>query len=833
MKIIDWYLADQPSKRKQLISSDGIGRSETVLNHLRSSGNNSKLDIVVVSSAQPSANQLEPFLSYVHHKYNNPDSSTPQLKLLLNEFKSGCRPASKCTSDNLLKATEYVIEMIKATASMLNAFKQTHTDLCGESHASLCDEVMNSSLFYSVLRDQVQNTNAFISMDKLNFTLNFNSFGGVVSDSTKPAYTLNHLHRVGGNLTYENVASYFHNGSWLPRLESRLKSHCITDCADCALNRPPYVFRKRRSPFIIVGTGPVHKSRNQYSCGDSLESTGFIRMEAFYYAVERINDITGIEFSTLFIDLCYAKIRAHRILTEIFHNTSAIRLLEIDGTEHVLSASHFAVFFGDSSSDISIILQTYLEPHNILQISYTSTSTYLSDPSRYPTFLRNVPSDRWQAELMINLVLKHGWDNVGLLHSDSAYGTTAANLIKEYAKQNNICISFLEKIELKTVKNVTLRMKAAGEQEKLPRPIFLVVERDRLQYIIGNISLYDSQWKTRGNFFIASETWGTNKEVIDGNYQYVYGSLTVSIDDRIHNWTGSETDINYFKEFVRKRTFENQYDNELFLKFWQQHFQCRLPNFNNPFSKECLPEKNLVDDRDEDELDFEDAVSKHIVGAGLSFAYAVRESIYGEQICSTKNNCSEVFFSKEGRDSLFRLVQTTKIPTQVREKSKTYLPFLVSREGRKNYKVYNIRDDQTFHLVYEVVDGKLIQKKKPLFYKNSEQQTVLNSPLWPGSNCLAGRASNDNPTTPAISPPRYSISKTALLATIIVLLVISIAAVILAAYGCFKLQMSSKLDLPAEHTEPTEPLYQGMLSLLNHMHFCNMLSEDQSSVHNI
>ena len=802
MNIIDWYLEDHPANFKQLILSDGVGRSEKLLSTLSSRRTSSKLDIAVLSPSQPSDKDLQPFLAYVRDKYINSEKGASDLAKSINEFKANCNTnPRRCTPDNILKATDYVIQMIQATVAVIHAFKQSHNSLCGESTVGLCDQLVDSQLFYHNIQSHLQKSNTFISLGKLNFTLDFNYLGELIPNVSQPIYSFSQLH--GGNLTYGQIASYHHKRSWLPRLPPKSVSRCATGCEKCALNRPPYVFKKNFSPFVIAGMGQVHKSKNQFECENEVESTGFIRMEAFYYAVEQIVNITGIEFSSLFIDPCYAKVRTQRILTTIFQFYSSISLYEIDGTQHVLSPNHIVIFIGGASSDSSIILQNYLGPHGIPQISYASTSVYLDDSLRYSTFLRNVPSDEMQARLVINLIKFHGWENVGLLHSRSAYGEKGANLVKKYAEQNNVCISFTEKIDLKAVKNISLKIKSRGEQGRLPRPIILFMEHELMGYLVGNISLYDMNWKRRGNFFIASETWGTNKEIVDGKNDYVKGTLTISLDDAIHNWTSSANGINYFQEFVRTQTFVNQYHNELFLKFWQQHFQCHLPTFINLYNKECENGTNLVDSDDSsssNQLDFEDAVSKHIVGAGLSFAYSVREAMYGERICFTSNDCADMFMSAQGRKDLFRLLLTTKIPPQIHHKSKTYLPILPSRDGRSNYKVFNIQGNQgEYRLVYEVVDGKLIEKATPLFYENDEQQTKFNSTLCPDCACSNGPDSL-YPTT--AQPNRYVLNPSVLLAIIIALLIIIFLTSMLVVYASCKLWRPADRSTPYQYVDP-------------------------------
>ena len=171
MNIIDWYLEDHPANFKQLILSDGVGRSEKLLSTLSSRRTSSKLDIAVLSPSQPSDKDLQPFLAYVRDKYINSEKGASDLAKSINEFKANCSTnPRRCTPDNILKATDYVIQMIQATVAVIHAFKQSHNSLCGESTVGLCDSLVDSQLFYHNIQSHLQKSNTFISLGKLNFT---------------------------------------------------------------------------------------------------------------------------------------------------------------------------------------------------------------------------------------------------------------------------------------------------------------------------------------------------------------------------------------------------------------------------------------------------------------------------------------------------------------------------------------------------------------------------------------------------------------------------------------------------------------------------------------
>ncbi|RWS26413.1 metabotropic glutamate receptor 1-like protein [Leptotrombidium deliense] len=65
-------------------------------------------------------------------------------------------------------------------------------------------------------------------------------------------------------------------------------------------------------------------------------------------------------------------------------------------------------------------VQNLLQLFNIPQIGYSATSRDLSEKNYYKYFLRVVPSDFYQAKVMIDLFLSNNWTYVSVLYTDVA-----------------------------------------------------------------------------------------------------------------------------------------------------------------------------------------------------------------------------------------------------------------------------------------------------------------------------------------------------------------------------------------------------------------------------
>lgn len=82
-------------------------------------------------------------------------------------------------------------------------------------------------------------------------------------------------------------------------------------------------------------------------------------------------------------------------------------------------------------------------PHCVLwQISYGATSDAFSDKETFPSFMRTVPSDRWQALAMVQLLNEFGWNWVSVVGSDDEYGQKGQQQFSSMANDASICVAY-------------------------------------------------------------------------------------------------------------------------------------------------------------------------------------------------------------------------------------------------------------------------------------------------------------------------------------------------------------------------------------------------------
>lgn len=194
--------------------------------------------------------------------------------------------------------------------------------------------------------------------------------------------------------------------------------------------------KARKDGDIIIGAlFPVHKAPHDTSvytrkCAEIWEQYGIHRIEMFLTTLEKINNdssiLPGVDLGYDIRDSCwYSPIALEQSIDFIKDSIASIDSLETNFTSRdrcaVDSDKPIAGLLGPGSSSNTIQVQNLLQLFEIPQIGYSATSMELSNKNLYEYFQRVVPSDDYQAQAMLDIVLKFNWTYVAAIYTDGEY----------------------------------------------------------------------------------------------------------------------------------------------------------------------------------------------------------------------------------------------------------------------------------------------------------------------------------------------------------------------------------------------------------------------------
>ena len=204
--------------------------------------------------------------------------------------------------------------------------------------------------------------------------------------------------------------------------------------------------------FVLGGLIPVHFEHKNFSggrCGDIRRDQW---VEAMLFAIDSVNaNETLLPNITLGFDIrdtCFSdKIGLDEAIDVIISGN----LLEVEEcTSTSMGSANASVttigIVGPGASRVSIPVANLGRLFQVLTVSFGSTSPKLSNRERYPFFYRTVPSDKFQAQAMIDLILHFNWTEISIIYVEDAYGVSLALELLNQAKANNVCIDVYKEI---------------------------------------------------------------------------------------------------------------------------------------------------------------------------------------------------------------------------------------------------------------------------------------------------------------------------------------------------------------------------------------------------
>uniref|UniRef100_A0A1I8J0Y6 G_PROTEIN_RECEP_F3_4 domain-containing protein n=1 Tax=Macrostomum lignano TaxID=282301 RepID=A0A1I8J0Y6_9PLAT len=400
---------------------------------------------------------------------------------------------------------------------------------------------------------------------------------------------------------------------------------------------------------------------------------------------------------------------------------------------------------GAPSSITSNHVASLLKLFDIPQISFFSTAPQLSNKNRFPYFLRTIPSDKYQAEAIVEIIKVFNWSYVSIVYEDSKYGREAFEELEKLFRLNNICPALVETLPRDS--------KLARVQDYYTKIERLVKHRSTFDGIgASGVVVFGSDQEV-GDFmsavrdlnctdkfsWIGSDGWGARPLVYKDNNERAWragqssrvgggrapecraGSPNlfggwkektqaglkreteklieetkfVSLKKIFNRVEGAVTvqplagPIKGFEDYFLNLTPANNKRNPWFAEFWEDYFECRVPGaedtpYNMEYKSDCPPGLRMT--RQDEKFAIEPQL-QFVSDAVMAFAVALKN--LKKKLCTAgvvRKSCIEQLATK-GSD----LLQELK---DVRFTGLTGMDFQFTKhssDGPPRYKILNFQ----------------------------------------------------------------------------------------------------------------------------------------------
>uniref|UniRef100_A0A4W6C081 G-protein coupled receptors family 3 profile domain-containing protein n=1 Tax=Lates calcarifer TaxID=8187 RepID=A0A4W6C081_LATCA len=289
----------------------------------------------------------------------------------------------------------------------------------------------------------------------------------------------------------------------------------------------------------------------------SLNFREFQFAQAMLFAIEEINNSTdllpGISLGYKMYDTCGSIARSVRVALALANGNE---ILPAPSDAPCTRSAQVQAIMGETSSSPCMAIATVIGPFHIPMISHFATCACLSDKTKYPSFLRTIPSDYYQSRALAQLVKHFGWTWVGAIRTNDDYGNNG------YAFFRTDPPDKIQKI-IDTIKASTSRVIVAFLSH---------MDMDVLIHELSHHNLTGFQW-------VGSESWIFDSQIAKMDRHHILdGSIGLSIP---------KAHVSGMREFILNVKPLNSSSNEMFTE-WECTGNEDLTGVHNGFTDMSL-----------------------------------------------------------------------------------------------------------------------------------------------------------------------------------------------------------------------------------------------------
>uniref|UniRef100_A0A3Q3MF86 G-protein coupled receptors family 3 profile domain-containing protein n=1 Tax=Mastacembelus armatus TaxID=205130 RepID=A0A3Q3MF86_9TELE len=286
--------------------------------------------------------------------------------------------------------------------------------------------------------------------------------------------------------------------------------------------------------------------------------------QAMIFAVEEINNSTdllpGISLGYKMYDTCGSVARSVRAALALANGNEAV---SAPSEEQCTKPAQVQAIIGEAS--------------------HFATCACLSDKTKYPSFLRTIPSDYYQSRALAQLVKHFGWTWVGAIRTNDDYGNNGMATFTETAQQLGICLEY------------SVPFFRTDSPDKI-RKIIDIIKASTSKVIVAFLSYLDmdvlkhemSKHNMTGYQWVGSEGWIFDSQTAETDRHHILdGAIGLSIP---------KAHVSGMREFILNVKPLNSSGHEIFTEFWETLFSCKFKQSESSTGneRECTGHEDLT-----------------------------------------------------------------------------------------------------------------------------------------------------------------------------------------------------------------------------------------------
>ncbi|XP_030600133.1 extracellular calcium-sensing receptor-like [Archocentrus centrarchus] len=316
----------------------------------------------------------------------------------------------------------------------------------------------------------------------------------------------------------------------------------------------------------------------------SLNFRAFQFAQAMLFAIEEINNSTdllpGVILGYKLFNTCGNVARSVGVTLALANGNE---IVSVPSKAPCTRPAYVQAIMGEISSSPTMAIASVIGPFYVPVVSHFATCACLSDKTKYPSFLRTIPSDYYQSRALAHLVKYFGWTWVGAIRTNNDYGNNGMATFTETAQQLDICleysVSFFRTDPYVKIQKIIDIIKASTS--KVIVAFLSHADFDVLIREFSNHNLSGYQW-------VGSESWIFDSQTAAMDKHHILdGAIGLSIP---------KAHVSGLREFMLDVKPLNSSNNELFTEFWESLFSCKFKGLKSTAEaeRECTGHEDLT-----------------------------------------------------------------------------------------------------------------------------------------------------------------------------------------------------------------------------------------------